>query len=292
MPAFPPLKLIAAGMACLALSACGNVPELLMMGESRSAAVSRYALESAPKTSGCVPEERSGAQIQKLPAPSVALLLGGFSLATTAASDAAADAVKAKAKRFSRTFVVATNVESFSPTKDKPACFLVERQPKLSTDGTPLGDNSDMKLLLRFTPFGAGAVTVEPVELRVTNGFLASTLPDDRTASYDVSVGMAVIPGPGEDRWLVPAYNQNIRISDIALDKSYTGGELLARMEANTTALMPDPAGRPVTVAVSVTEHGSGAERLGGFDEARYKANAALIRTALGNYLKERVTAE
>lgn len=176
-------------------------------------------------------------------------------------------ALEKKLKRFSATYTIKATLNNLSPGH----CLQIQRLDEN-------GDKALLDLKMEIVDRGAGSIEFVPKRLSIVK-FATSTSPDDGKlrAKIAISAGIAYVnrnPVQGPDpvtELIIPIASTN-----------YTIGESsLGVLDGQSSKLIPSLTGRPVNIAISITETGNGAadlkSGLEGFDD-----NAEALRAILG----------
>lgn len=219
-----------------------------------------------------------------------------FSIIYGESTDAIQGYVDKKRKRFTKSYGGRINIpdDLFAPdltdkTGTPVRCIRLTRMSPESPAGQKNPANSPRKMsdiIVRFSQNPAHtAMTAELVHVRLDE-FAASTAPESGgdTVKASITIGVSVIN------------------SDFSLGRdpvaSFTQNFLLPRVERKTppdlatvesgSAFMPLPNALPVTVAITVTETGSGVENFESFTDD-FKENRKIIGDTLGKILEEKL---
>ncbi len=207
----------------------------------------------------------------------IPLIMAGVDLVSSHISNEIKESAAAKIKRFEAKYDGQVNVESFGGRGKATQVRCIELTRVVNEREPPASH-----IVLALMPIGENAIELKPVYVKLSQ-LAASTAPKKGgpSVALAITVGIETLASDGGDL-LLRNYQRNLALSDV------TAGQVYNVSASSPSAIIPRPNGQPATIAMVVTEKGSGIQSLSDFESA-FDANSKTIRTAIGSSISARL---
>ncbi len=202
-----------------------------------------------------------------------------FNLVLGQVGDSLEGYLEKKQKQFTATYMAKGNVESFGFTESLwTNCLYL-------SCAVDAGKNKEiaMEIVLQFKPLGGSGITVKPLYLDLKKA--AALTGKEGLVDFVITVGVDYINNLNQKK--------NLIAHTVSLPGHKIGDSIDLSNEKNfKSSVFPRPEGIfPASVAITITETGSGSKQFGNYVE-QFKTQKSVLLAAFGEAFKTELTQE